>query len=112
MWVEGEAADRAIALSQRAVRRGFTKQKHANFATEREFKRFLRETGQTVGDLEYRVRLDILSVRLRRAAAGSGSPRSQADRLDRFIRRWTKKWTARTSCLPAFHVDACGSTFT
>ena len=109
-WMEGEAADRGITLSQRAVRREFTKTKHAAFKTERQFKRFLRETGQTVGDVEYRVRVGMLSERIRRDAAGTGSRASKERRLAAFLGRFAKKWTARTSCQPEFRIDECGNT--
>jgi foldase protein PrsA len=66
LWVSGEAAERGITVTDAEVDRAFRDQKRQSFGTEREFRRFLREYGYTVADLKYRVRLEILSNRLRR----------------------------------------------
>jgi SurA N-terminal domain len=109
-WIEGETAERGIKVSDRAVRHLLTSQKHANFRTEREFRQFLEDSGMTRSDLKYRVRLDMLSERLRKDVVGKGSARTQARRFDRFVRRFQTKWTARTSCAAEYASERCGST--
>lgn len=64
-WIEGEAAERGLALSDEIVRREFLAQKRQSFPSDRDFRRFLRDTGQTVADVERRVRLDMLSNMIR-----------------------------------------------
>jgi hypothetical protein len=109
-WIEGEAAERGIKLPDRAVRRRLTRQKHAAFPDERAFRQFLEDSGMTRSDLKYRVRLDMLSERIRTDAAGTGSARTQERRISRFLRGFGRKWKARTSCLPGYVVESCGAT--
>jgi hypothetical protein len=92
-WTFGEARDRGIRLSKVAVRRQFNREKRANFKTREAFRRFLRRTGQTVGDVELRVRLDMLSERILKSGVG----------------RFATKWRGRTSCLDGYSVSECGS---
>jgi hypothetical protein len=108
-WTTGEARERGIRISDRAVRRRFTRQKHAAFRTQEAFRRFLRESGETVSDVEYRVRLDMLSERIRKDAEGTGTARSRRHALAVFIRRFPAKWKRRTSCRPEYTVAECGS---
>jgi hypothetical protein len=109
-WIEGETAERGIKVSDRAVRHRLMSQKHASFNNEREFQQFLEDSGMTRSDLKYRVRLDMLSERLRSDVVGKGSARTQARRLDRFVRRFRTKWTGRTSCAAEYASERCGST--
>ena len=67
LWVAGETAERGIVVTDEQVDRAFRRQKRQSFRTEREFRRFLRTSGFTVADIKYRVRLEQLSNRLRRA---------------------------------------------
>lgn len=109
-WLEGEAAERGIRVSDRVVRRRFNRQKHAMFRTEREFRQFLEDSGMTRSDIKYRVRLDILSERVRSAVIGTGSPAAKQRRLNRFVARFHRKWKARTLCRPNYPADQCGGT--
>jgi hypothetical protein len=109
-WVEGEAVERGIHVSDRAVRHQLAAQRRESYPNERKFRQFLEDSGMTRSDLKYRVRLDILSDRVRKDVVGKGSPRVQERRLTRFLSRFPKKWTARTSCLAAYASDSCGQT--
>jgi hypothetical protein len=111
LWLEGEAAERGIKVSERTVRRVFTRQKHAAFRTEAEFRHFLADSGLTRSDIKYRVRLDILSDRVRKDVIGSGTRAAKQRRFDRFVRRFHAKWKARTLCQPNYPADQCGGTF-
>lgn len=64
-WTDGEAAERGLALSDEDVHREFLAQKRQSFPRDRDLRRFLRATGQTVADIERRVRLDMLSNMIR-----------------------------------------------
>lgn len=66
LWVGGEAAERGIAVTDAEVDREFRDQKRQSFGTEREFRRFLRRSGFSVADVKYRVRLELLSTKVRR----------------------------------------------
>ena len=68
---------------------------------------FLRQSGQTVGDLLLRVRLNLLSTRIqRKVVAGHRSNREQA--LSRFVKSFRIKWTGRTYCSPRYAIADCG----
>ena len=64
-WIEGEAALQGITVSTRRVNAEYRRQKRASFPKERDFRRFLRTSGQTIADVKYRVRIDLLSERIR-----------------------------------------------
>jgi hypothetical protein len=107
-WLIGEARTLGIRVSPAAVQRRFEKIRHAQFPKAAKFKAFLRSSGQTVADLHFRTRVEMLSTRIQNHAAGhhTGSSRSQA--LSRFVERFQRKWKARTSCAPAYRVADCG----
>jgi hypothetical protein len=94
-WIEGEAAERGIKVSDRAVRHRLAKQRRESFPDKRDFRRFLEQSGMTRSDIKYRVRLDMLSERVR---------------VQVNVFRFRKKWKARTSCLAAYSGDNCGQT--
>jgi foldase protein PrsA len=66
-WIEAEAAERGLTVSDERVAREFRSQRRQSFPTRRDFRRFLRESGQTVADILYRVRVDLLSQMIREA---------------------------------------------
>jgi foldase protein PrsA len=66
-WIEGEAEDRDIEASERAVDRMFDEQKRQSFPDDAQYRQFLQASGQTEGDLKYRVKLDLLSNEVREA---------------------------------------------
>lgn len=108
-WVIGEAADLKVHVSQAVVEQHFHELRQAQFPKLRAFRKFLRETKQTVADLLLRVELDILSSRIqRRATAGHKSARGQMRALKRFVNHFRSKWTAKTYCAPQYAVHDCG----
>jgi hypothetical protein len=108
-WVRGEAADLKVHVSSAIVQRRFHEERQAQFPEPREFRKFLRESKQTVADLLVRVELDILSERIQqRVTAGHKSASSQARALKHFVNNFRPKWTAKTYCAPQYAVDDCG----
>ncbi len=73
LWIEGEAEDRGISVDSAAVRRDFERQKRLSFPEDADFQRFLKRSGQTEKDILERVRLDLLSSRIRDDVTG-GDP--------------------------------------
>ena len=97
-WIRGEAAEQGIKVTSKQVDKEFAKSKHQAFKTEKAFQRFLKQTGQTVADIKYRTRIDMLSARIQKA----GIP-------DDF----ETKWKSRTLCAADYTVtDYCGGTLT
>lgn len=78
-WIAGEAAVQNIAVTDAEVNQSFEEQKQQSFPKEADFQKFLKTSGQTREDLIQRVRLDLLSNKLRdKAVAGSDQVSDQA----------------------------------
>jgi parvulin-like peptidyl-prolyl isomerase len=70
LWIESEAEDRGISVDSAAVRREFERQKRLSFPEDADFQRFLKSSGQTQKHILERVRLDLLSGRIRDEVTG------------------------------------------
>jgi foldase protein PrsA len=64
-WIEREAAERDISVTDEEVRKSFEETKKQSFPKEKDYKQFLKTSGMTEEDVLYRIRLDELSKRLR-----------------------------------------------
>jgi hypothetical protein len=110
-WVLGEAADLHVVVTAAEVRHRFDHIRHEQFSRRRDFKAFLRQTGQTTADLLLRVRLSMVSARIQRRIVGrSGSPRHLQRALTRFVRHFQRKWRVQTYCESRYAVSNCGHT--
>ncbi len=109
-WIRGEAAERGIAISRADVDRDFREQRDASFPRRREFRRFLRDSGQTVADIKWSVKTSLLTDRLRHAVTeGAFTRREERERLDAFVAEFSRKWRARTACrAPWVSESECG----
>jgi hypothetical protein len=108
-WIRGEAAERGIEVNRGEVTRAFRRQRRASFVRRRDFRKFLRDSGQTVGDIRTRVQIDLLSTRIRRQVTeGAATPEEQQERLDEFVREFRRKWRARTVCREPWVAPDCG----
>jgi hypothetical protein len=108
-WVIDEAQARGIVVSAAAVRRSFDRTRDQQFPRRREFKAFLRRSGQTVADLMLRVRLNLLSARIQHdVEAGLRSAHARHQALSRFVHEFKARWTAQTYCAPAYAMADCG----
>jgi hypothetical protein len=110
-WVIGEAAQLGIPLSEATVKRRFDHIRGQQFPRRREFRHFLRESGQTIADLLLRVRLNMLSAAIqKRVGASAKNPTDRQRALSEFVRGFKARWRAQTVCVKAFTVADCGST--
>ncbi len=64
-WVQGEASDQGIKVTDKQVRRRFEQTKKQNFPTDKAFKSFLKQSGMTRDDVLFQVRVNLLSEKLR-----------------------------------------------
>ena len=64
-WLEGEAADRGISVSDDEVEKSFTEQKKTSFPSDADYQAWLKSSGQSEDDVLLRVRYDLLSSRIR-----------------------------------------------
>jgi hypothetical protein len=108
-WVLGEAADLNIHVSEGEVRHTFDHLRAQQFPKKREFKAFQKQSGQTIADLLFRVRLNLNSTRIQKhVLAGHRGARSQQQALKRFVHDFKLKWEAQTYCDPGYAVTDCG----
>lgn len=111
-WVLDEARDLGIHLSEAEVRRNFDHIRAQQFHTRREFRAFLRSSGQTIADLVFRTRLNLTSERIQRHfLLGHADAKSKVEALARFIAGFKHKWKAQTYCAAAYAVNDCGRVF-
>jgi foldase protein PrsA len=64
-WIQGEAADQDVKVSDDEVKKQFDKTKKQSFPKEKDFQAFLKTSGMSLNDLLFRVKLDTLSNKLR-----------------------------------------------
>ncbi|MDA0158711.1 peptidyl-prolyl cis-trans isomerase [Solirubrobacter ginsenosidimutans] len=78
-WISGEAAAQGITVTDAEVNQSFEEQKKQSFPKEADFQKFLERSGQTREDILRRVRLDLLSNKLRdKVIAGKDQISDQA----------------------------------
>jgi foldase protein PrsA len=63
-WIEGEAEDLGIEVSDAEVRKSFEEQKKQSFPKEKDYQKFLKDYGQTEEDILRRVRNDLLQTKI------------------------------------------------
>ncbi len=108
-WVMDEAQALGVDISSGQVRRTFDKIRHQQFPREREFRAFLKRSGQTVADLMFRVKLNLLSQRIeKRVVSGHRGAKSQQRALARFVKDFKRKWQAQTYCAAQYATVDCG----
>jgi foldase protein PrsA len=66
-WIEGEAEDRGLSTNKKEVQRQFEQTRDQSFQSKKAYDRFLEASGQTQEDIDFRVRLDVLSNKVRQA---------------------------------------------
>jgi foldase protein PrsA len=64
-WIEREAEDQGIKVSDAEVKKSFDEQKKQSFPKTADYEKFLKDSGQTNEDVMQRVRLDTLSQKIR-----------------------------------------------
>jgi foldase protein PrsA len=64
-WIEGQAEEMDITVTDEEVQKSFDEQKEQSFPKEKDFEKFLKDSGQTMEDIMLRVRLDTLSNKIR-----------------------------------------------
>jgi foldase protein PrsA len=64
-WIEGEAKRQGVTVTNAEVQKSFQTQKKQNFPKDADYQKFLKQYGQTQNDILLRVRLDLLSQKIR-----------------------------------------------
>ena len=78
-WIEGEAEQLDVEATEEEVRKQFEEQKKASFPKEEDYEKFLKDSGQTEEDIMLRVRLDVLSNKIREAVTKGKDQVSDAE---------------------------------
>jgi hypothetical protein len=108
-WVKGEATDLGVSVSLATVKKNFDRIRSAQFHKRREFRAFLRKSGQTIADLLFRVEVNLLSERIqKRVVAGHHGAASQLRALSQFVKAFKAKWEPQTYCAVEYDVRDCG----
>jgi foldase protein PrsA len=65
-WLQGQAEEMGIEVSDREVAKKLKQIKDENFPTEAEFQKFIKESGFTEADIDERVKLELLSEEIQK----------------------------------------------
>ena len=64
-WIQGEAEAQGIKVTDAEVKKSFDEQKKQSFPKDADYQKFLKTSGQTQEDIMQRVKLDLLSNKIR-----------------------------------------------
>jgi foldase protein PrsA len=64
-WIEREAKEQGVSVTDEEVKKSFEEQKKQSFPKAEDYDKFLKDSGQTEEDVLMRVRLDMLSNKIR-----------------------------------------------
>ena len=64
IWIQGEAEERGVEVSDKQVAEELKKLKKENFKNEGEYQKFLKDSGFTQADVDERVRLQIIGTEI------------------------------------------------
>jgi foldase protein PrsA len=78
-WVQQEAADQDIKVSDKEIKKSFEDQKKQAFPNDKQYKEFLASSGMTEDDILFRVRLDQLQQKLTQKVTEDAKKVSDAD---------------------------------
>jgi foldase protein PrsA len=104
-WLQGEGARRGLTIGEAEVQRAL----HSQFPTQAAFRRFLAITGESAPDERALLRANLMATRLQQevVAQKGASGVAQQRALAGFLREFTARWTARTSCSAGYVVQEC-----
>jgi foldase protein PrsA len=64
-WIQGEAEEMGVEVSDAEVKKSFDQQKKQSFPKDEDYQKFLKDSGQSEADIMQRVKLDLLSNKIR-----------------------------------------------
>ncbi len=73
-WYQAQAADKHINVTNAQVEQEFNQEKQQQFQTNAEFQSFLSQTGETLQDILYRVRVNLILQRLVKTQSSNVTP--------------------------------------
>ncbi len=78
-WIQGEAADRDIKVSDKDVKKQFDKDRKQSFPTVKAYNEFLKSSGYTTEDLLYQVKSRLLSEKIQKEVLKGQDKASDAE---------------------------------
>ena len=73
-WIQGEAKEQGVTVSNAEVQKSLQQQKQQAFPKEADFQRFMKTSGYTMQDIIQRIKLDLLSTKIRdKVVKGKGT---------------------------------------
>jgi foldase protein PrsA len=78
-WVEQEAAEQGVEVSEASVRKSFEDQKKQAFPTEKAYNEFIKTSGMSEEDILFRVRLNELQQKLTQKVTEDATKVTDAD---------------------------------
>ena len=64
-WLEGEAEEQSIEVSDAEVKKSFDEQKKQSFPKDADYQKFLKDSGQSEADVLLQVKADLLATKIR-----------------------------------------------
>jgi hypothetical protein len=108
-WIEGEAEELGIAVTDRQIELELGRIKKQAFPTEASYRKFLISSKFTEEDVHKRVRLQLLSQEVQRHVI-AGLDKAEKERgLAEFIRDYQRRWRSRTTCTPELAIARCSN---
>jgi hypothetical protein len=110
VWIEKEAEDQGLSVTDDEIERQLAVVKRQSFPTEKAYKRFLKQSGMTQDDVHERLRTQVLAQKLTADIQGSahGSTAGQK-KLETFVRDFQKRWREKTDCRKGYVVTLCSN---
>lgn len=84
-WIEGEAGDKGIVVSDRQIEDQLATTKQQNFKTEAEYQAFIEKSGFTQDDVNERIKLQLLSDALQKQITAKVPMVSQTEAEDFYV---------------------------
>jgi foldase protein PrsA len=78
IWLQGEATDRNIDVTDAQVEKRLKQVKKQNFPKAKDFQKFLKDSGQTLEDIRLQVKLDVISTKIKNQVTKGADKVSQA----------------------------------
>ncbi len=91
-WIEQEAADKDIKINEKDIDKEFAKTKKQFFPKKKDFDKFLKNSGMSVEDVQLRVKLQLLSNKIREKVTKEASKVSSDD-IDKYYKKNKKQFT-------------------
>ncbi|MGH2904968.1 MAG: hypothetical protein ACRDK7_15500 [Solirubrobacteraceae bacterium] len=107
-WLRGEAAEQHVSVTGAEVHKKFAEEKGEQYPTPSSFRRLQEASRQTVPDLEFAVKTQMLSGRLLEAFTKRHShEKSERATIAAFNRSIRSTWAPKTYCQPGYVVPDC-----